>query len=249
MIPGMNPKIEKLIKQFANLPRVGRRAATRIVLALLQGKTGRAAQLGAALVDAAETVRPCPICGCLTDNGMIGNGPNTAAAGGRARITDMLCAFCRDASRANGQICVVRDLGDVWTLEAAGVFGGRYHILGGLLSGTVGTAPEDLNIAGLAERVAAEEIREMIFVLPNTIEGKTTQHFIINKLAEQGVRNRDKSSPDGDPEPGTDDPNSHSAFRFPLLFTELASGVPLGGDLDYIDDGTLSLAFGRREKI
>ncbi|MDR1207696.1 MAG: recombination mediator RecR [Rickettsiales bacterium] len=199
----MNPKIEKLVKQFAKLPRVGGRAAQRIVLGLLQDKTGRAAQLALLLHDAAETIRPCPVCGCLTDC-------NDSA----------ICEFCSNASRSVGQICIVRDLGDVWTIEKAGVFRGRYHILGGLLSGAAGTMPEDLNIATLLPRIKNEKITEIIFVLPNTVEGKTTQHYVKNELAS-----------------------------FDIEFTELASGVPLGGDLDYIDDGTLSLAFGRREKI
>ncbi|MCL1902106.1 MAG: recombination mediator RecR [Alphaproteobacteria bacterium] len=198
----MNPKIEKLIKQFAKLPRVGGRAAQRIVLALLQDKTGRAITLAAALADAAESIRPCVACGCLTD----------------AEFSS--CEFCRDAGRATGQLCVVRDLGDVWTLEKSGVFHGRYHILGGLLSGAAGTTPDDLNIKTLPGRIHDESITEIIFVLPNTVEGKTTQHYVKNELKNCNVE-----------------------------FSELASGVPLGGDLDYIDDGTLSLAFGRREKI
>lgn len=199
----MNSKIEKLIKQFAKLPRLGSRAAQRIVLALLQDKTGRAEKLAAALLDAAENIRPCPICGMLTD----------ADAGA--------CEFCRDASRANGQLCVVRDLSDVWVLEKSAVFHGRYHILGGQLSGAAGTTPDDLNIAGLPERIKNENITEIIFALPNTVEGKTTQHYVMSVV-------------------GTD---------CGAAFSELASGVPLGGDLDYLDDGTLTLAFGGRKAL
>ena len=199
----MNSKIEKLIKQFARLPRLGARAAQRIVLALLQDKTGRAESLANALLDAAHTIRPCPICGVLTD------------------IDAGACEFCRDASRANGQLCIVRDLSDVWTLEKSAVFHGRYHILGGLLSGTSGTMPDDLNIINLPARIKNESISEVIFALPNTVEGKTTQHYVMSVI-------------------GTD-----ATPRF----SELASGVPLGGDLDYLDDGTLSLAFGGRKEL
>ena len=199
----MNPKIEKLIKQFARLPRLGSRAAQRIVLALLQDKTGRAESWANALIAAATTIRPCPVCGVLTD---------VAAAS---------CEFCRDSARANGQLCIVRDLADVWTLEKSAVFHGRYHILGGLLSGVAGTMPEDLNIATLPDRIHNENISEVIFALPNTVEGKTTQHYVMSII-------------------GTD-----SGARF----SELASGVPLGGDLDYLDDGTLSLAFGGRKEL
>ncbi len=199
----MNPKIDKLIKMFAKLPRVGARGGQRIALALLQDKTGRAAALAAAISDAASTIAPCPVCGTLTDS-------NAAR-----------CEFCRDASRANGQICVVRELSDVWTLEKASVFRGRYHIIGGLLSGAAGTTPGDLNIASLAARVRDENVTEIIFALPNTVEGKTTQHYIMSAVGgDAGVN-----------------------------FSELASGVPLGGDLDYIDDGTLTLAFGGRKSL
>lgn len=199
----MNQKIEKLIKQFARLPRVGARGGQRIALALLQDKTGRAEMLAAAITDAVENVTPCPNCGILTDRG----------AG--------KCEYCRDASRANGALCLVRDLSDVWTLEKSAVFHGRYHIIGGLLSGANGTTPDDLNIANLPARIHDENITEIIFALPNTVEGKTTQHYVMSVL--------------------TDVPN--------VRFTELASGVPLGGDLDYLDDGTLSLAFGGRKAI
>ena len=207
----MNPKIEKLVKQFAKLPRVGGRAAQRITLALLQDKTGKASALSAALADAAETIRPCHICGCLTD---IDQSRRNGNEGG--------CEFCRDASRANGQLCIVRDLGDVWTLEKSGVFRGRYHVIGALLSAAAGTTPEDLNVANLSARIVAEQISEIIFVLPNTVEGKTTQHFIMNSVQSAECK---------------------------VQFTELASGVPLGGDLDYIDDGTLNIAFGGRKTI
>lgn len=197
----MNSKIERLIKQFARLPRLGTRAGQRIVLALLQDKTGRAENLANALLDAAATVRPCPICGILTDADM------------------PMCEFCRDTARCNGQLCIVRDLSDVWTLEKSAVFHGRYHILGGLLSGVSGITPGDLNISNLPERIKNENISEIIFALPNTVEGKTTQHYVMSVIGDVvGLR-----------------------------FSELASGVPLGGDLDYLDDGTLSLAFdGRR---
>ncbi len=199
----MNPKIEKLIKLFAKLPRVGMRGGQRIALSILQDKTGRGAALASAIIDAVENVAPCPNCGVLTTRG----------AGA--------CEYCRDAARANGMLCVVRDLSDVWTLEKSSVFHGRYHIIGGLLSGAAGILPQDLNISNLTSRIADEKISEVIFALPNTVEGKTTQHYIMSVL----------------------DGNSD------VVFTELASGVPLGGDLDYLDDGTLSLAFGGRKSV
>ena len=198
----MNSKIEKLIKQFAKLPRVGNRAAQRIVLSLLQTRDGRAENLAALLLDATENVVPCPVCGILTDKNA------------------NCCEFCRDGARSNGELCIVRDMGDVWTLEKSSVFHGRYHIIGALLSGASGVMPDDLNIQTLANRIHDENISEVIFALPNTVEGKTTQHYIMSVIGDGNVR-----------------------------FSELASGVPLGGDLDYIDDGTLSLAFGGRREL
>ena len=196
----MNIKIEKLIKQFAKLPRVGTRAATRMVLTLLQDKNGRAESLANALLDTAKSIHPCSVCGVLTDCD--------------------LCEYCSDLSRQNGQLCIVRDLSDVLVLEKSGVFHGRYHVLGGNLSGIDGITPDDLNIANISERIDKEKINEIIFALPNTVEGKTTQQYIISAIKNKNVS-----------------------------FSELASGVPLGGDLDYIDDGTLTLAFGGRKKL
>ncbi len=196
----MNIKIEKLIKQFAKLPRVGTRAATRIVIGLLQDKTGRAESLANALLDAAKSIHPCGVCGVLTDG--------------------EICEYCADTSRKNGQLCVVRDLSDVLVLEKSGVFHGRYHVLGAMLSGINGITPDDLNIANLQSRISNEDVAEIIFALPNTVEGKTTQQYIISAVGDSDVS-----------------------------FSELASGVPLGGDLDYIDDGTLTLAFGGRKKL
>ena len=196
----MNLKIEKLIKQFAKLPRVGNRAATRIVLNLLQDKNGRAQILAETLMDVAKSIHPCPICGVLTDMNS--------------------CEYCMDITRKNGQLCIVRDLSDVLVLEKSGVFHGRYHVLGGSLSGVSGITPDDLNIANIKQRIENEDIKEIIFALPNTVEGKTTQQYIISVVGDKDI-----------------------------VFSELASGVPLGGDLDYIDDGTLTLAFGGRKKL
>lgn len=190
--------LDKLILQVSKLPRIGKRAAGRIVIHLLQDKTGKGAELLQTLSDALERIKPCPVCGCLAEN--------------------ELCDYCRDGGRANGEIAIVRDFSDVLVMEKAGVFHGRYHIIGGLLSGANGITPEDLNIGNLQDRVCAEKIHEIIFALPNTMEGKTTQGYIRSKLTG-------------------------------ITCSELASGVPMGGDLDYIDDGTLTLAFGERKRL
>ncbi|MDR1071959.1 MAG: recombination mediator RecR [Rickettsiales bacterium] len=192
--------LDKLILQFSKLPRIGRRAASRIAVALLEDKTGLGRELANAIATAVEKVRPCPVCGCLAEGG--------------------LCDYCGDGGRANGQLCVVRDFADVSVLEKAGIFHGRYHIIGGLLSGANGITPEDLRISNLPERIRSEGVTEIIFALPNTMEGKTTEQYVASKLSGAGA-----------------------------AFSELASGVPMGGDLDYIDDGTLALAFGDRKVL
>ena len=199
----MNPKIEKLSKMFAKLPRVGGRGGLRIALSLLQDKTGKAEMLSATLAQIASEIRPCEICGCLTDS--------------------EVCEFCRDVSRDNGIVCIVRDMGDVYTLEKSGAYSGRYHIIGGLISGAAGMGPEDLNIESLVIR---ENITEIIFALPNTVEGKTTQHYIKSKFEQRTTSNEQ-----------------------PVTFSELAVGVPIGGDLDYMDEGTLSVALAGRKSI
>lgn len=191
--------LDKLILQFSKLPRVGKRAAGRMVIGLLADKTGRGRDLANTLLLALEKIKPCPVCGCLTEGD--------------------LCAHCMDMGRG-GKLCIVRDFSDVLVLEKSGVFHGRYHIIGGLLSGANGITPDDLHIKNLSERIEKEGITEVIFALPNTLEGKTTQGYI-----SAGLNMSDTA------------------------IYELASGVPMGGDLDYIDDGTLALAFGDRKKI
>jgi len=190
--------LDNLILQLSKMPRVGRRAAGRIAISLLSDKV-RASELLSALDLAMHKINPCKICGCLCEN--------------------EICEYCADGARG-GTLVIVREFSDVLVLEKAGVFHGRYHIIGGLLSGASGITPNDLNIWNIEGRIRAEDISEVIFALPNTMEGKTTQSYIVSKLSGSGTK-----------------------------FSELASGVPMGGDLDYIDDGTLTLAFGGRKQI
>ncbi|MDR1826488.1 MAG: recombination mediator RecR [Rickettsiales bacterium] len=191
--------LDKLILQFSRLPRVGRRAAGRIVIGLLSDKSGRGKELADTLSVALSKIRPCVVCGCLTEND--------------------LCDYCNDRGRLS-KLCIVRDFSDVLVLEKSGVFHGRYHIIGGLLSGANGVVPDDLFIKNISERIITEKIDEVIFALPNTLEGKTTQGYIAAHV------------------------QMHGADMY-----ELASGVPMGGDLDYIDDGTLALAFEDKKRL
>jgi recombination protein RecR len=127
------------------------------------------------------------------------------------------CAICADASRDAGLICVVEEVGALWALERGGSYRGRYHVLGGLLSALEGRGPEALRVGSLIERAAGGEVREVILALPATVDGQTTAHYIAERLAGSNV---------------------------PV--TMLARGVPVGGELDWLDDGTIAQALRAR---
>lgn len=130
------------------------------------------------------------------------------------------CPLCCDARRDPHIICVVEEVADLWALERSGAFHGRYHVLGGTLSPFAGVGPQDLTIDGLVARARAPEVSEIILALNATVEGQTTAHFITERLA------------------GTD-----------TVITHLAHGVPMGGELDYLDDGTLTAALRARRSL
>lgn len=127
------------------------------------------------------------------------------------------CAICADPRRDSSVICVVEDVGDLWALERAQALRGRYHVLGGTLSALDGVGPEELNMAGLQTRVAAGDVQEVILATNATVEGQTTAHYITDMLDGRG-----------------------------LTISRLAHGVPVGGELDYLDDGTLLAAMKSR---
>ncbi|MCU0800693.1 MAG: recombination mediator RecR [Rhodobacteraceae bacterium] len=132
--------------------------------------------------------------------------------------TSDTCAICADPARATGEICVVEDVADLWAMERGRAFKGRYHVLGGTLSPLDDVGPEVLRIPQLAARVADESVTEVILALNATVDGQTTAHYIADALAATGVR-----------------------------ITSLAQGVPIGGELDYLDDGTIGAALRARK--
>lgn len=134
--------------------------------------------------------------------------------------TETPCGICRDEERDSATICVLEEVGDLWALERTGSFKGRYHVLGGHLSALDGIGPEDLNIGGLIDRAGRDEVREIILATNLTVDGQTTAHYIAERLAETDVR-----------------------------VTRLAHGVPVGGELDYLDDGTLTAALRSRQSL
>jgi len=194
------PPIERLIQALARLPGFGPRSARRAALFLLERRDSVLAPLAAALRAAADRVCTCSTCGNLD-------------------TTDP-CGLCANPERDDSQICVVEDVGALWALERGGSFRGRYHILGGTLSALDGIGPEDLRIDSLVARAAAPAVREVIVATNATVDGRTTAHYLTDRLAGTGVR-----------------------------VSGLALGVPVGGELDYLDDGTLAAALRARRRL
>ena len=194
------PEIEKLIGLLAKLPGMGPRSARRAALKMLQQPDARMLPLAAALGDAARAVKPCGQCGNLDSRDP--------------------CSICTDPHRDRALICVVEGVGDLWALERAGVFKGRYHVLGGVLSALEGVGPEDLNIAPLLARITGGGVTEVILALGATVDGATTAHYLTDRLRPAGVQ-----------------------------VTRLAQGVPIGGALDVLDEGTLAAALKARRAV
>ena len=130
------------------------------------------------------------------------------------------CAICADETRDGTTICVVEDVADLWALERTAAFRGRYHVLGGTLSALDGRGPDELNIDALVRRARTETVKEIILATSATVEGQTTAHYLTDRLADCGA-----------------------------VVSRLAHGVPVGGELDYLDDGTLSAALKARRPL
>ncbi|WP_163270450.1 recombination mediator RecR [Chelativorans alearense] len=191
------PEIERLIQLLAKVPGLGPRSARRAALHLIKKKEQLFEPLSAAMNEALEKVRVCSVCGNV----------DTADP----------CSICTDPRRDAATLIVVEDVADLWALERAAAMNVRYHVLGGTLSPLDGVGPDDLNIAGLVNRVAEGGIAEIILAVNATVEGQTTAHYITDQMADMGVK-----------------------------VTRLAHGVPVGGELDYLDEGTLAAALKSR---
>ena len=191
-------EIDTLIEMMARLPGLGPRSARRAVLHLVKKREVLLVPLAEAMRRVGETVRECGRCGNIT--------------------TSEICEICADAARANGELCVVEDVADLWAMERGGAFKGRYHVLGGTLSALDSVGPDELRIPDLVDRVRGEGISEVILALNATVDGQTTAHYIAEELQASGVR-----------------------------LSSLAQGVPIGGELDYLDDGTISAALKARK--
>ena len=193
-------EIEALSAALARLPGLGPRSARRAVLWLVKRRETSLGQLLDALSAVRDTLVECSVCGNVD--------------------TRDPCGICSDPRRDARQLCVVEDVADLWALDRARLFTGKYHVLGGRLSALEGVRPEDLSIGQLIERVAAGGIDEVVLAMNATLEGQTTAHYIAERL-------------DG----------------FPVRLTQLAHGLPVGGELDYLDEGTLAQALRARRPV
>ena len=197
MASSAGPEIERLIQLLSRLPGLGPRSGRRAALLLLKRKDQLLRPLAEALAAAADRVAPCTVCGALDSCDP--------------------CTVCADPARDAGLLMVVEEVGSLWAMERSGVYRGRYHVLGGLLSALDGVGPDALRIDALIRRVADGGVREVILGLPATVDGLTTAHYVSERLSTHGA---------------------------PV--TSLARGVPVGGELDWLDDGTIAQALRAR---
>jgi recombination protein RecR len=191
--------IDALIEMMAKLPGLGPRSARRAVLHLIRKRALLLTPLADVMQTVAATARECLNCG-------------------NVGTTD-ICDLCTSEKRANGELCVVEDVADLWAMERSGVFKGRYHVLGGTLSALDAIGPHELRIPRLIDRVETEGITEVILALNATVDGQTTAHYIADQLETR------------------------------VTLTSLAQGVPIGGELDYLDDGTITAAMRARKSL
>lgn len=196
----METPLDQLIKRLSRLPGLGPRSARRAALHLLKHKQEMMIPLAQEMADVAHSVKDCVECGNLD-------------------LTDK-CHICLDHKRDETRLCVIEDVADLWAMERAGVFSGRYHVLGGTLSALEGRGPSDLGIDRLLSRIQTTEVEEVILATSATVDGQTTAHYIAERLAEHQV-----------------------------AITRLAHGLPVGGELNFLDEGTLAQAMRARSKL
>jgi len=195
-----SPEIENLSAALARLPGLGPRSARRAVLHLIKKRETALSPLLRALQAVEARLTTCATCGNVD--------------------TSDPCGVCEDPRRDPRLLCVVEEVADLWALDRARLFPGRYHVLGGKLSALEGVRPEDLTIDNLIGRVAAGGIDEVVLAMNATLEGQTTAHYVAERLG-----------------------------AFPVRLTQLAHGLPVGGELDYLDEGTLAQALRARRPV
>ncbi|MGC6399524.1 recombination mediator RecR [Sphingomonas sp. FW199] len=193
-------EIETLTQLLSRLPGLGPRSARRAVLHLLKRRETVLEPLVRALSSVSAALTPCSQCGNID--------------------TSDPCAICSDPRRDARSICVVEEVADLWALDRARLFPGRFHVLGGRLSALDGVRPEDLTIDLLVRRIEGGGVDEVVLAMNATLEGQTTAHYVAERLEQ-----------------------------FPVRVTQLAHGLPVGGELDYLDEGTLAQALRARRPV
>ena len=197
----MNEPYERLVQSLKSLPGLGYRSAEKIALYLLVEKPERAKELTERITSAEEVLGPCQVCGNLTD--------------------DEVCRICASEERESDRLCVVESVTDLFAMEKAGVFLGKYHILMGKLSPVKGIGPEQLNISSLIQRIEQGKVEEVILALSNDMEGEATCHYLKNEVLK--------------------DEN--------LKVTRIGFGLPSGGGITYADENTLKNALQSRKVL
>ncbi len=195
-----SPEIDALTQALGRLPGFGPRSARRAVLHLLKRREAAMAPLLRALEAVNDRLATCATCGNID--------------------TSDPCAVCTDPRRDARLLCVVEEVADLWALDRARLFPGRFHVLGGRLSALEGVRPEDLAIDRLLARLSEGGIDEVVLAMNATLEGQTTAHYLAERIE-----------------------------RFPVRLTQLAHGLPVGGELDYLDEGTLAQALRARRPV
>jgi recombination protein RecR len=194
----MHPLFASVIDKIARLPGLGPRSARRILMHFMKHQHDLLYPFIQELERLSKSIKTCPIC-----HNMDINAP---------------CDICTNRQRFHHQLCIVADINDLWAIEKTGIYSGKYHVLGGILSAVQGMGPEQLSTQTLLQRVKDSAIHEIIIALTPTLDGQVTVGYLVDLLK-----------------------------NFDGTITTLAHGVPLGAELEYIDDGTLSLAFRQRK--
>ncbi len=192
--------LETLIDEFHKLPGIGRKTAVRLAFHILDTDEAEVEKFASALINVKKFVKKCAVCGNFSEN--------------------ELCDICNDELRDKSIICVVEDSKDIIPLEKTGKYNGVYHVLNGKIAPLNGVTPDKLNIKSLLERIASNDIKEIIFALNPDLEGETTVLYL-TKLIKP----------------------------FDVTITKIASGIPMGGNIEFTDSATIAKALEGRQKL
>ncbi len=190
--------VENAVNELSRLPGIGKKTALRLALHILKLPVQNAESLGNAIIKMRHEIQFCSECNNVSDT--------------------PICAICSNPLRTHSLLCVVVDIRDVMAIENTGQFKGLYHVLGGLISPMEGIGPNDLSISSLVDRIRQGAFQEIIFALPSTVEGDTTNFYIFKQLQS-----------------------------YPVLFSSIARGIPIGDDLEYTDEVTLGRSISLRQ--